>query len=62
VRVVGSYVRGKSDCGDIDYIIAPGPGAGEEVVIGKLMELTLKGLSARGCITGTGNQIRVTSP
>ena len=57
VRVVGSYVRGKADCGDIDYIIAPGPAAGEEVAIGRLLDLTLKGLSAKGYVTGDGGVV-----
>jgi hypothetical protein len=30
VRVVGSYVRGKADCGDIDFIVAAPPAAGEQ--------------------------------
>jgi hypothetical protein len=52
-RCMGSYLRGKLDCGDADLIIAPGP-ACSWVGMGPLLAGMLERLAARGCITQVG--------
>jgi hypothetical protein len=52
-RCMGSYLRGKLDCGDADLIIAPGPACGW-VGMGPLLAGLLERLAARGCITQVG--------
>ncbi len=42
VRVVGSFVRGKRDCGDIDFIVAPPPAAGQQHPGTLLQQLIMK--------------------
>lgn len=49
-RALGSFVRGRLDCGDIDFVIAPGPGC-DVVRMGPLMEGLLQRLADRGYIT-----------
>ncbi|KAF8056467.1 hypothetical protein HT031_006324 [Scenedesmus sp. PABB004] len=49
VRAMGSYLRGKPDCGDIDIIISPDPAAG--LGSGPLLVATLKWLGRHGHIT-----------
>jgi hypothetical protein len=49
-RCMGSYLRGKLDCGDADLIIAPGP-ACDWVGMGPLLAGLLGRLAAKGCIT-----------
>ena len=50
VRVVGSYVRGAPDSGDIDFIIAPPPAAGA-VRTGELMKRLYRRLVWEGHVT-----------
>jgi hypothetical protein len=48
---MGSYARGSRSCGDIDFIIAAGPGA-TRAPVGPLLETTLQQLAAGAYITG----------
>lgn len=50
-RVTGSYLEGRRTCGDIDFIISPGPAAADLVGMGPLMQGILRRLEAQGCIT-----------
>lgn len=49
-RALGSYVRGKPDCGDVDFIISPGPAA-SGVGLGPLMAGLLSRLAEQGYVT-----------
>eukprot|EP00878_Enallax_costatus_P015250 GHUV01015968.1.p1 GENE.GHUV01015968.1~~GHUV01015968.1.p1 ORF type:complete len:808 (+),score=308.86 GHUV01015968.1:556-2979(+) len=50
-RVTGSYLRGRQTCGDIDFIIAPGPACANLVGLGALMEGIVDRLAAKQYIT-----------
>lgn len=49
-RALGSYVRGKLDCGDVDFIISPGPAA-SGVGLGPVMAGILRRLAEQGYVT-----------
>lgn len=50
-RVTGSYLRGRHTCGDIDFIIAPGPACADLVGLGALMTGILDRLTAQQYVT-----------
>lgn len=50
-RVTGSYLRGRRTCGDIDFIISPGPATANLVGLGPLMQGILTRLAAQHFIT-----------
>lgn len=52
-RAMGSFARGKLDCGDIDFIISPGPEC-RTVGLGPLLAAVLQHLAERGYITQVG--------